>query len=349
MKIKTLLIAGVLFLTGFSLAPSVPLAEAAIATCPGDYYSFLLTARSAATRKQTFSDFFKLGYCQLSDIMELESELDTLRDSFQSAANACQDTSEYKTAYVETLMEEYFVRHIQETKSDVINEVDEERLNALKEAKLAKLKEEMMLLFVEQEHKVTKDVFETYYTNWSSKYDDRIANYAHCEEGAWAELQDTWQDFIDHINDIKETADDIEKQEFSFEDQSDTDANKTEMSEFGQSFINAYEYLTAKKEQQEAEFTPTQIAEMLADKGKTTSFSEALKELKGGDESFDIQINAADRMANYELLYGAGGAVAATDMQSVLVYMNQVLMETNTKDFPNIKKSAEQVYGKQCQ
>jgi hypothetical protein len=346
MKIQALLIAGVLFLTGFSLAPLVPRAQAVIATCPGDYYSFLLTARSAATRKQTFSDFFKLGYCQLSDIMELESELDTLRDSFQSAANACQDTSEYKTAYVETLMEEYFVRHIQESKPDVLNPVDEERLKALKAEKLSKLKEEMMLLFVEQEHKVTKDVFETYYTNWSSKYDDRIANYAHCEEGAWAELQDTWQDFVDHI---KELSIEVEKQEFSVEDQSDTEGNETEMSEFGQSFINAYEYLKSKKEQQQAEVPAAPTTKGIADSGKSTSFAEALKELKGGDESFAIQTNGADRMANYELLYGAGGAVAATDMQSVLVYMNQVLMETNTKDFPNIKKSAEQVYGKQCQ
>lgn len=345
MKMKTLLIAGALFLTGFSIVPVVPV-QAEIASCPGDYFSFILTARSAATRKQTFSDFFNLGYCQLNDIMALEDQLDTVRESFRDAANSCGDTAEYKTQYAEILMEEYFVRNIQKSKSDVINEVDEDRLKALKSAKLATLKKEMMDLFVNQEQRVDEDTFDTYYTDWSSKYDDRIANYAHCEEGSWAELQGTWQKFVDDINALNI---DVKKDDTPIESQTDTDANEKEMSSFGQSFINAYEYVTAKKEEREAEVeAPTSVQE-LSTSGQNMSFQEALQTLKSSDTTFSIETNAADRMANYELLYGAGGAVAATNMQSVLVYMNQILMDTNTKDFPNITKSSEQVYGKQCQ
>lgn len=345
MKMKTLMIAGALFFTGFSIAPIVP-AQAAVATCPGDYFSFILTARSAATRKQTFSDFFNLGYCQLNDIMALEDELDTVRESFRDTANSCGDTSEYKAQYAEILMEEYFVRNIQKSKSDVINEVDEDRLKALKSAKLATLKKVMMDLFVNQEQRVNEDTFNTYFTDWSSKYEDRIANYAHCEEGSWAELQSTWQKFVDDINAINI---DVKKDDAPIESQTDTDANEKEMSSFGQSFINAYEYVTAKKEEREAEVeAPTSVQE-LSTSGQSMSFQEALQTLKSSDTTFSIETNAADRMATYELLYGAGGAVAATDMQSVLVYMNQILMDTNTKDFPNITKSSEQVYGKQCQ
>lgn len=345
MKMKTLLIAGALFLTGFSIVPVVPV-QAEIASCPGDYFSFILTARSAATRKQTFSDFFNLGYCQLNDIMALEDELDTVRESFRDTANSCGDTSEYKAQYAEILMEEYFVRNIQKSKSDVINEVDEDRLKALKSAKLATLKKVMMDLFVNQEQRVDEDTFNTYFTDWSSKYDDRIANYAHCEEGSWAELQSTWQKFVDDINALNI---DVKKDETPIESQTDTDANEKEMSSFGQSFINAYEYVTAKKEEREAEVeAPTSVQE-LSTSGQSMSFQEALQTLKSSDTTFSIETNAADRMATYELLYGAGGAVAATDMQSVLVYMNQILMDTNTKDFPNITKSSEQVYGKQCQ
>lgn len=351
MKMKTLLIAGSLFLTGLSFAPVVPVQATSIATCPGDYYSFILTARSAATRKQTFSDFFNLGYCQLNDIMKLEDQLDTVRDSFRDAANSCGNTTEYKTQYTEILMEEYFVRNIQKSKSDVINEVDEDRLKALKSAKLATLKKEMMDLFVNQEQRVSEDTFNTYFTDWSSKYDDRIANYAHCEEGSWAELQSTWQKFVDDINAINI---DVKKQDSSIDSSVDVNVDndpslQNEMSAMGKTFLNAYNYVTAKKEEREAAVNAPTTPKDLSSSGSSMSFEEALQTLSSSDTTFSIQTNAADRMANYELLYGAGGAVAATDMQSVLVYMNQILMDTNTKDFPNITKSSEQVYGKQCQ
>ena len=350
MKTKSLFIAGVLLLLGVGLAPVSP-AKAAIATCPGDYYSFILTARSAATRKQSFSDFFKLGFCQLNDILELEDELNTVRDSFRTAANSCADTTEYKTQYSEILMEEYFVRNIQKSKSDVLNEVDEERLKAAKTAKLATLKSVMAELFVNQEHRVDADTFDSYFTNWSSKYDDRIANYAHCEEGQWAELKTVWQDFIDDINalkiDVKKNDSSITYEEPVTTGDLGEDQIAKDMAGQGKTVQDAYDYLEAKREEQEAKVDPKESAKEVAAQ-QALSFEEAIKTLNSGDQTFSIQTNAADRMANYELLYGSGSGVAATNMQSVVIYMNRILTETNTKDFPNITKSVSKVYDKEC-
>ncbi len=345
MKLKKNLLISALFLIGLNVAP-VLTAQAVIETCPGDYYSFIFNARSAATRKQTISDFFNLGYCQLNDIMQLEDQLDSVRDAFRDAANTCEDTTQYEVQYNEVLMEEYFVRNIQKSKSDVINEDDEDKLAELKQAKLEALKLEMESLFVDQEHRTDEETFDTYFNSWSSKYDDRIADYAHCEEGAWAELQSTWTKFIEDINEISV---DVEKQDFSFTNQTDTEANEKEMSSFGQSFINAYEYVTKKKEQREAEVDPPTTTKDVSHSGTSMSFQEALDVLNTSDQTFALQTNAADRMAHYEILYGSGGAVAATNMQSILTYMNQVLATTNTEDFPNITQSSEQIYDKQCQ
>lgn len=349
MKISSLFIGGALLLVGIGLAPVRP-AEATIATCPGDYYSFILTARSAGTRKQSFHDFTHLGYCQLNDILTLEAELDTVRDNFRTAANSCGDTTEYKTQYNEVLMEEYFVRNIQKSKSDVLNEVDEEKLKAAKAAKLATLKSEMSELFVNSEHRVDSDTFDSYFTNWSSKYDDRIANYTHCEEGQWAELKSVWLKFVDDINalniDVKKNDSSMS---FDFSATSDFggDQSKKDMGGEGKTTQNPYDYLQAKKEQQEAKVSSKQSAKEVAAQ-QALNFQEAIKQLNSGDQTFSIQTNAADRMANYELLYGAGSAVAATDMQSVVVYMNQILEQSNTKDFPNVTKSASKVYDKEC-
>lgn len=350
MSLKTPLFAGLLFTLGVLLTHALPV-DAAITNCSDSYYSFILTARSEATRKQSFSDFFSLGYCQLNDIMELEDQLDEIRDQFRETASSCGDTTEYRERYSEVLMEEYFVRNIQKSKSDVLNAVDEERLKALKQEKLDKLKAKMKTLFVDTEGRVDADTFDDYYANWSSKYDDRIANYAHCEEGAWAELQSTWQDFVEDINALDI---DVKKNDSAMSFDVDTDVDldtvdQPEMSGQGKATIDPSGYIDAKTEQQEAEVSARTSVQDLSEAGTPLTFEEALKTLNGSSIRFNIQTNAAERMGNYEVLYGVGGAVAATDMQSVLVYLNDTLQGSNAKDFPNIIKAANQIYGKQCQ
>jgi len=345
MKLKVLSIAvSVVVLGLIGVAPQP--AQAAIATCPGDYYNFIFTARSESTRKQSLGDFFKLGSCQLNDILTLEDELDQVKESFRSTAETCGDTSTYKVQYAEILMEEYFVRNIQKSSSDVINEVDEEKLKALKQAKLDALQIEMEALFVTKEHRTDETTFEGYFADWSSKYDDRIANYAHCEEGSWAELTTIWQKFAE---DIKNLSIDVKTSKSSFSSTATgADEAKKDMSAMGQSIKNAWSFVKAQEEILKAEIPAATTPEDLSNSDTPISFKDAFQVLSDSNQEVSFQSNSADRMANYAMLYGSGSGVAATNMQSIVVYMNQIIDETNIKDFPKITAGAAKVYEKQC-
>lgn len=349
MKLKALSIAVTVGLLGLLwTTPQTPTAQAVIATCPGDYYGFIFTAQSVKTSTQGLFDFIKLGFCQLSDIMALKDQLDQVRDSMRTAANSCEDTSAYKTQYTELLMEEYFVRNIQKNPSDVINEVDREKLKALKQVKLDSLETEMKALFVTKEHRTDETTFKTYFDGWASKYDDRIANYAFCEEGPYAELTATVQKFVD---DMKKLSINVKTSGYSFSavpKVTGLDKAKKDMSTMGQSIKNSWSFVKEKEELLMAAIHPATTPDDLSKSDKPMSFQEVWNALDGSDQDVTFQTNAAQRMANYEILYGAGSGVAATNMQSIVIYMNQIIDESNIKDFPKITAGAAKVYAKQC-
>ena len=100
-------------------------------------------------------------------------------------------------------MEQYFIRNIQKIPSDVIGDAEVEKIKSEKSRKLDLLEGKMKEIFVVQENRTTKENFEAYYAEWKEKYDDSIIKYAHCDEGPWAELTTTWNDFIDKMKSIK--------------------------------------------------------------------------------------------------------------------------------------------------
>lgn len=316
--------------------------------CGGDYYAFLATVRSENTRAQGMKDFFTLPYCQLYDIMELDEELDELRDAFRSASFNCEDTSAYEEQYHEILMEQYFVRNVQKSKSDVINTKDAEEFEEKQQELLDRLYEEMYLAFVIDEDRVSETTFDEYFTNWSAKYDDRIGDYNHCEEGPWAELTETWTDFVETISELSIDIDQPEKRSFKDIAVPETEVDVDEdMSSMGKSVLNAWEYVKnlANKEKVDIE-APLTLENLPED--EPTTFENIFGVLNVSSEIYTIETNAADRMAKYKLLYGYGGAVATTDMQSILTELNRILEESNTKDFPNIQSAAAKIYDKQC-
>jgi len=340
----------------FSLmAPTVlavdPVLPPLDAMCPDDYYGFILTVRDENTRHETFSDLFTLGYCQLNDILELDSELDALKEDFRNAAFECKDTGTYKKKYQEILMEQYFVRYVQESKSDVLNSKDEETLAAMKEEKLKVLKEEMRGLFVAGEDpRVTEDTFDSYFDSWSLKYDDRIADYRHCEEGAAAELSETWNDFWDTVKGLEWQKPDTDKN--PWEGLLDKEAMKEsageEWQDFGKTFINAWDYLTKENVFTQMKVESAATPETVANSEADVTFEEALKALSEGGLTYDSSSSSAERMARYKMLYGYGGSVMATDLQGVLNALNGVVSDTNTKDFPKIAVFLSKIYDKQC-
>lgn len=316
-------------------------------SCPNDYYSFLLTVRSEHTRQQGIRDVFTLGYCQLYDITELNEALDSLNEAFRAAAFNCEDTSTYKEDYEAILMEQYFVRNVQKTKADVINTEDAEQYEALKTSLLENLRREMVEVFVTQEKRLSEEDLNDYFEDWSSKYDDRIGDYNQCEEGPWAELEDTWSDFIETIQSLDIEVDQPESQ--SFEDLNNVNSNLSEETNaIGRAFLGTWEYFKNLKNQHEADVEDAVTVKDLGDSGEVYTFDEVLEVLTESDEVFETSIAAQERLSRYELLYGLGSARASTDMQIILVQLNSVLQESNSKDFPNITALSSKVYDKQC-
>lgn len=319
-----------------------------VQTCPNRYYDFIATVRSEKTRSESIQDFFGMGYCQLSDIIALNDELDSLQDSYRSAAFNCEDVSSYQEEYQRILMEQYFVRHVQDSRSDVLNAVDVEQLEAQIEEKLEILRGEMIELFVIEEERISESELNDYFDNWTSKYEDSLAKYRECDEGAWAELGETWQDFVETIQDLNVTVEVDEGK--SFKDivtpSSDVDADR-DMTAFGSALKNAWEYVQSEKSKRENELdTPLQVSD-LQDSGIVT-FEEAFMNLSQSTSIYDFDTESADRMSRYKVLYGMGGSVAATNMDSILEQLNLILAEVNTKDLPSIATGASKIYDKQC-
>ena len=344
----------ILFIFLFCIGVSLPLLASAatsseLTSCPDDYYSFILDVRSENTRKQTIKDFFTVGYCQLNDLMILDQELDDLRENFRAAAFNCSNTQSYKEDYQRILMEQYFVRNIQNTRSDIIREVDVKVLDGLKEEKLDRLKEEMTEIFVDKEERVSKGTFDDYFDSWTQKYDDRIANYNQCDEGAWAEVKETWDDFVETMDSMSI---DVENPGFDFNNNISIDNDLGEgVEDFDESVkpvINAWEYLKSLREQGEAKIENPATIEDLSSSGDTYSIVDSFDVLSQDELRYEIAVRTEDRLARYKLLYGEGGAVAATDMQRILEELNAVVNQSNTKDFPNILTGISMVYDKQC-
>lgn len=320
------------------------------ATCPDDYYGFILTIRGETLRDQSIKDFFTMGYCQLSDIMELDDELDSLREGFRAAAFECADTSAYKEDYLRILLEQYFIRNIQKTRSDVIDVDEAAEYDAVKEERLTALKNDMIQLFVVDESRLSESTLNDYFDNWVAKYEDRIGDYNQCEEGAWAELTVTWNDFVETIEELSVDID--TSNQVSFEDNvsvdNDLDSAAEDVRDAGKSFVDSWGYFKNLVGLGEAEVeAPTDVSD-LSSSGDTYTFGTILEVLEEDTTRAVIESESAERMAKYKILYGEGGAVAATDMQGILEELNRITIESNTKDFPGIITGVSKVYDRQC-
>lgn len=335
-----------LFLTGLILPLLSRPVEAAGLTCIGDYYSYILTVRSENSRSESIKDVFTLGYCQLYDIMALDDELDSVRENLRSTATACGSMASIKLDYERILMEMYFVRHLQD--GGVINAVDEKALEEAEEQKLATLKTSMQTIFVDQEKRVDKETFSSYFDSWAAKYDDRIADYRNCEEGPWAELTTTWTDFVEQIQELDFDVN-VEKGK-SFKDIVTPDMGDAgqEMTDLGNSVKDAWEYLKGEKERREAELEPPETVSSVGDSGGSLSIDQALQALNTSMQDYSLEKESTDRLSVYSKLYGAGGSVQSTNLQGIMVELNSILEEINTKDLPSIATNSTKVSDKQC-
>ncbi len=318
---------------GIFIPIKVNAAEDDIFGCIDIYYSYIGTAVSEKSRGEIFKDFTR-SYCQVNDLIAINDQLETLRDTFKTAAQNCQDTSEYSKTYTKLLMEQYFIRNIQKIPSDLIGDAEVEKIKSEKKRKLEKLEDEMNKLFVIQENRVGEEDFAAYYEEWSAKYDDSIIKYAHCDEGPWAELTTTWNDFIDKMKSIK-----VKPEPVEFE------VPKNNNQPFTENISkNIIEYMEKFAEDYKISITPEQkVSDVVG-----ATFQDVLKTLGESSEVYDAEIENADRLAKYRVLYAEGGARVSSNFQTVVQDLNKIITDSNNVEFKDIKKRVDQVKEKQC-
>lgn len=304
-------------------------------TCPADYYSFVSKVRTERERFEYFTDFFSKSYCQVEDIIQINDELEKIREDFREAALACEDTGEYKKQYIKLVMEHYFVRHVQEIPSDIIDESELEKIEEQKTQILESLHDEMYQIYVVQKSQVSEKTFETYFDGWTSEYDEKIGNYANCEEGPWAELGDTIDDFKKTLEDLS-----VDTEEEEPEVPEEKASFRTDIAKNVQEFYK--KFLWEEESKVEDELDVDEAAK------KSGSILGTFELLENDDERFAMDTASAERLARYKILYGEGGAKVSDNLQAVVTNLNEVIAETNAKEFPEVISKAGSVYEKQC-
>lgn len=231
-------------------------------------------------------------------------------------------------------MEAYFVRNIQKTPSDLIDDSEIDKIAAQKESKLSRLKRQMQIIFVTEEARTTEDALNGYFEKWSAKYDDKIVKYAACKEGPWAELSSTWNKFIKTMKSIKIKP---EKQEYV---PPNKDVWRVNVSQSVVDFFKKF------KEDRVAEIADKKtVSEAVSSAGLLSDVYDVLND---SSAVYDIEFASADRMARYQIIYGEGGARVSSDFQKIVADLNKVLKNTNNVEFKEIKKRVAQIQSKQC-
>lgn len=324
------------------MLPSLPHAEAA--NCIGDYTRFIMDSSSPKTRRATFKQAFTLNHCQINDVLAVEDALDTVRDSLRETAGICGDTQELKESYIQLLLERYFLQGIQTKKADYPSAEDAEALDAYKDEIFLRVETDMRSTFVNKENLVTEEEFERYFEAWKEKYTDRLEAYANCQEGPWAELTETWNDFMQTINGLG-------KVKLGPKAQS-TPPQKNEAvvtGEVKQGLINAWKSMEDLKNQLVIQnVAPQKTVTDVLQETNIISIGDALDTLEDDRLLTDIAIDSQGRMARYTQLYGVGSASSTTQIQGLIDQSTLVVNEMNTTHLPQIAALAQQAFEKQC-
>ncbi|MBT4385190.1 hypothetical protein HOD30_05605 [Candidatus Peregrinibacteria bacterium] len=320
---------------------------------PGDYFKFMFETRSRNGTGQIFIDVFTRSLCQVKDIMALDEQLDATRDSLRSAAFQGKETKDLKIKYRAILAEMYFVRNIQKSKPGLLNKRDLEKIEAGQQQNLDTLEEEMEVIFVDEEKWFTTTVFASYFKLWEHKYEEKVLNnYVRCEDGAWAQVTSTWNEFLENMNSLEIDVEKYEGKPFgldNFNFEPDFDTNFDDITVFDE-LEPLFPYDDFKKHEQESEkdiTIPVSLEDVARDSSRPT-FENVLDTLEKNKLSYEIELDYAMRKARYELLYGAGGALPAQNLDGIVHELNNLIQENNVADFPYIQDAVDTIYGKQC-
>ncbi|MFH1218445.1 MAG: hypothetical protein V1679_01230 [Candidatus Peregrinibacteria bacterium] len=153
---------------------------------------------------EPWKDVLMRNQCQSTDVMSLINQRDKIRKYIRDAFLTCntQKLPNLKRAYYEVNAEIYYVRHVVDGKvvaSLPFNILTTRSLE--KEDQLYYPREVLLAEMIKRYDKEIAD-FEQYFVRLESKYQDRKKTYVKCENDAWKQVAEKWQEFIDNAGGI---------------------------------------------------------------------------------------------------------------------------------------------------
>ena len=165
-----------------------------------------------SARGRFLQDFFTASVCKLNDIQALNEEVETAKSAFKSASFSGEDSVEEEALYKKLLMEIYFVRNINSSRSALFTDEQQDELIAQVDERLAILKNKMEKVFVEDDDFVTRSRFNGYFDEWTAKYDERFVDYARCQEGAFVDIAESLLEAQETLNNLSLEVEPYERQ-----------------------------------------------------------------------------------------------------------------------------------------
>jgi hypothetical protein len=323
------------------------------ASASQDYYGTLLQYRKLTG--SFIGDFINLSHCQLVDMLEVYERIDTVREGLQDAAYSCGSTAEYKSEYLELLLEVHFIRMLGPLSTGLNQKSSEADIEAHKESTIAEIEKKMQEDFVDEGQYLNEIRMEELVTEWSRKYGDKLVSYRLCSEGPWGEVASSWTDLQDTLQLISSASESLK--DVSYEGSTNIEniwtldgvETNEELQAVGRALKKTWDFLKIRRQEglEKKESELLSLGDSIEAQGGTVDFTSYFDTRDDEVEAYAIEVSGADRMARYTLLYGDNGAQVASDLQGTVEVLNATLKTSNTH-LSKIEELVKDVYKKQC-
>ncbi len=324
--------------------------------CGKGFGDFLRASIDLENFSVYWADIFSKNMCQLTDIMQLEEELDDLQDSIRDRYYSCdyQTVGQLTEEYYKTKAEMYFVRNILKSETDAMTSTEIAEL--YENLNTDPLKEEMYDKYVLNKGWFVDEDFYSMFEDFLTQYEDNIYTYFYCSDVNWKAIGDKWKEW----NEIAQIFADrqIEKESARSEEQgADEDpagAKSSPLGRVGEFFtkhldveISAVDNVSQYLDQEFESSTSSdegETASSVAGQSLVSLFDNYTSELS----RYGSDIEEAELIAKYKFLYGDGGSEISKSLEQKLDTLNYFVNESATIYLPDIKKASHRIAKRQC-
>lgn len=161
---------------------------------------------------QPILDVVMRNQCQATDILSILNQRDSLRRQIRNAYFTCQNEKipSLNKGYYRVEAELYYNRGIVDPWYSVNLPFDMLSIDDGVETPRQELFDEMYQLFVVDREWFSRDEFIGYFRILEAKYSNQKQEYITCDENAWEEVSNKWDEFIETSGGVAEGWDDLE-------------------------------------------------------------------------------------------------------------------------------------------